>query len=493
MKLSDLITLINRRERPFITLVLLSIALVSAIAGCTTLTTMTTAFQPLPTIASLVAGTAGGNEGPPAIAGTPAGFIPVAFGSILDPMPMPSETPVAVATLGPPLPAPTIVVAAQPVDFEAARATAQAQGKDIAFVKIGFHRGLSGNANGWGDYIRKLNDAGVPVFVKSVVNGGVIWEVQELMKENEAEGRYVPHVLVYRSTDKGFEDIYYDLSLTPEEAAELSWQANRDALPKELDKEYFWVETLNEPGRYGFDGNLQIERLGRFSLATAKLAVAEGYKYAALAFSTGIPEVGDWPTATTTLVNPNDWEDPAMLEFLRYAGRHKDQVAVALHEYSLTVKCIAPPCNESPEEGEADFIPYPYLVGRLQALFDTVDRHGIPRPTVMITEWGWEYGAVPEPEEAMEDIAWASWLYAAYPEVLGAAIWYLGGPWCCDIDDQTQRLIEPLTEYAASHYYIIDPGIGRIDPFLFSPNPPTLLEPNREGWATPFPRPRSMP
>ncbi len=95
-----------------------------------------------------------------------------------------------------------------------------------------------------------------------------------------------------------------------------------------------------------------------------------------------------------------------MLEFLRYAGEHKDQVAIALHEYSLTVKCVAPPCNEPPDEGEPDFIPYPYLIGRLQALFDTADRHGIPRPTVLITEWGWEYNAVPEPEKALEDIAW---------------------------------------------------------------------------------------
>lgn len=423
-------------------------------------------------------------------AGTPE-YMPVVFGSALDPTPeaTPSPTAPAIATLGPPLPAPTVVVAAQPVDFEAARATAQAQGKDIAFVKIGFHRGTSGNANGWGDYVRKLNDAGVPVFVKSVDAGGPIFEVQELMKANEAAGRDVPHVLVYRSTREDFEAIYYDLSLTPEEAAARSWQANRDAVPRELDKEYFWLETLNEPGRIGFDGNLQIERLARFSLATAKLAVAEGYKYAALSFSTGVPGIGDWPYVVRTN-DPNDWEHPAMLEFLRYAGEHKDQVAVALHEYSLTVKCIAPPCNEPPEEGEPDFIPYPYLLGRLQALFDTADRHGIPRPTILITEWGWEYNAVPEPEKAIEDIAWASWLYAAYPEVLGAAIWYLGGPWCCEIDNQTQRLVAPLADYAASHYYIIDPGIGQIDPFLFVPNPPTIKGSDLLNIPTPYPRPR---
>jgi len=423
----------------------------------------------------------------PAPAGTP-NFVPVALGSPFDPTATPTPTATIGSALGPPLPPPIPVRGRQPVDFEAARATAQAQGKDIAFVKIGFHLGPGGNANGWGDYVRKLDSAGVPVFVKSVDVAGPIYEVQEIMKANERAGRHIPHILVYRSTDKGFEDIYYDLSLSPEEAAEKSWRVNRNAVPRELDKNYYWLETLNEPGRYGFDDKLQIERLGRFSLATAKLAVAEGYKYAALAFSTGLPEVGDWPTASTTLNNPNDWEDPAMLEFLRYAGEHKDQVAVALHEYSLTIDCIAPPCvSSSPDSPHA---PYPYLVGRLQGLFDTVDRHGIPRPTVLITEWGWEPTSVPEPEKALEDIAWASRLYAAYPEVLGAAIWYLGA-WPNDMANQTQRLIAPLADFAASNYFIITPGIGRIDPFLFAPNPPTLRGSGPGNWPTPNPRPPS--
>jgi hypothetical protein len=174
-----------------------------------------------------------------------------------------------------------------------------------------------------------------------------------------------------------------------------------------------------------------------------------------------------------------------MLDFLRFAAEHPDQVAVALHEYSLTVECIAPPCGDS---GDAQYIPYPHLVGRFQSLFAVCDKYGIPRPTVLVTEWGWEYNRVPEPLPAIEDIAWASWLYAAYPQVKGAAIWYLG-PWCCDLDDHTQQLIEPLANYAASHYYVIHPGIGQIDPYLFQPNPPTIQGEGLEALPTPYPRP----
>lgn len=422
----------------------------------------------------------GGNAGGGAAAASPGHYVPAAFGSALDPTPVPSPTyqPPPPEVIGPPLPPPTVVVAMPPIDFDAARADAQAKGLDIAFVKIGFHRGPGGNAEGFGGWLSKLNDAGVPFFIKSVDAAGPIFEGQNIMKANEAAGRFVPHTLVYRSTDKKYEDPYYNLSLSPEAAAAVSWQLNRDAVPSELEKEYYWLETLNEPGRLGNDGNYQMERLGRFSLATAKMAVAEGYRYAAFAFSTGVPE-------------PEDWEHPAMLDFLRYAGEHPDQVAVALHEYSLTVKCIAPPCSATPEPGEAPHIPYPYLVGRFQTLFAVCDKYGIPRPTVLITEWGWEYNSVPEPVPAIEDIAWASWLYAAYPQVIGAAIWYLG-PWCCSLDDKTQLLIEPLTDYAVSHYFVFDPGIGQIDPDLFQPNPPTLLGVEQEDiLPTPFPRPRT--
>ena len=111
----------------------------------------------------------------------------------------------------------------------------------------------------------------------------------------------------------------------------------------------------------------------------------------------------------------------------------------------------------------------------------------------LITEWGWEYDSVPEPDEALEDIAWASWLYAAYPTVKGASIWYLG-PQFGGIANEAQRLTAPLADYAVSHYFVYDPGIGEIDAGLFRPNPPTLLRPEQlDNLPTPFPRPRTMP
>lgn len=403
----------------------------------------------------------------------PKGYAPSIFGSPFDPTPVPTATPEPTATptatsvppIGPPLPPPTPVAAVPPVDFVAARAAAQAHGLDLAFNKIGFHVAVGGNAQGLGDYMRKLNDAGVPIFLKSVDAGGPLYEAQLLMKANEAAGKFVDHTLVFRLTEPKYEAPFYNYAVSPEVAAEVSWALNRDSQPKELEKEYYWIETLNEPGRIGNDGNNQIERLGRFSLATARLAVAQGYRYAALSWSTGVPE-------------RVDWEHPAMLEFLRYAGEHPEQVAVSLHEYSLVNEFISRD--------------YPYLVGRFQELFDVCDKHGIPRPTVLITEWGWEYNSVPEPVPAMEDIAWAAWLYAAYPQVKGAAIWYLG-PGFGNIHNEAQRLIAPVADYSISHYFLYDPGIGEINPEIFRQAFPTWRGISPESvFPTPYPRPLGM-
>ncbi|RIK18344.1 MAG: hypothetical protein DCC51_10790, partial [Anaerolineae bacterium] len=148
-----------------------------------------------------------------AVEETPAAYIAPIFD--IDPEPTPTPT---VPVIGPPLPAPTVVVALRPVDFDGARATAQAQGL---------------------------------FFLKSTDNAGPIEIAQNIMKANEAAGRFVDHTLVFRLTEPKYEAPFYNLNLSPEEAAAVSWQLNRDNVPAVLEKEYYWLETLNEPGRYG--------------------------------------------------------------------------------------------------------------------------------------------------------------------------------------------------------------------------------------------------
>ena len=295
-----------------------------------------------------------------------------------------------------------------------------------SFVKIGFHVGPEGTMSGLSQWMESLDAQGIPFMLKSVGMAGPLLEAQNLRARSG-----VPHVLVYRRSGDEFELPNYDND--PLTAALEHWQLHKDAFPPELDPAVVWLETINE-----VDKN-RSEWLGAFALETAKLAVTDGFRWAAFGWSTGEPEI-------------RHWVGPEMVRFLQYATDHPEQVAIALHEYSLTQDTI--------------LRDYPHLVGRFQQLYWVCDQLGLDRPTVLITEFGWEYEHVAKPAQAAVHIEAAAGLYAAYPEVKGAAIWYLGGGFG-QIDTETEQLIAPLAAYAASHYFIhaekreIDPQIFR--------------------------------
>ncbi|MCA9932519.1 MAG: hypothetical protein H6662_18280 [Ardenticatenaceae bacterium] len=338
----------------------------------------------------------------------------------------------------PPLPPPLVFTGTEPIDFTAVYSDLQTQGLELAFNKIGFHHGVGGIAGDDPEFVQMITDldaAGTPFFLKSTDNAQPIYIAQELMRSSG-----ISHTLVFRRASGPNGDYNvpnYDLS--PADAALAHWQLHMDGFPPELDPSLIWIETINEVDK------TRSEWLAEFALETAQLAIANGYRWAAFGWSSGEPE-------------PEDWESPAMLEFLQFAGEHPDQVAIALHEYSLNNDLVS--------------LWYPYLLGRFQLLFQVCDEHNIPRPTVLITEWGWTYSSMPPVEEAMQDIIWASWLYAAYPQVKGAAVWYLGGEFG-GIAEQTRLLISPIRDYSLTHYFGYTPGIGAIDTTLFTPNPPT--------------------
>lgn len=334
------------------------------------------------------------------------------------PTPTPTNTPV-------PTPTPTI-------DFRALQAEVRARGEELAFVKVGFHTGPGGNQTGIGEWMQRLDAAGVPFFLKSVDSSSALVEAQEIARRSD-----VPHVLVYRTSGDAYD--VPDYALPAAEAARRHWEQAKAAFPPELDPSLIWLETINEVDQQ------RGAWLAEFAAHTARLSLQDGYRWAAFGWSAGEP---DSPV----------WEHPRMLEFLRLAGDNPERLAVALHEYSYLTGDIAHD--------------YPFKVGRFLSLFAVADRHGIPRPTVLITEWGWAYDDVPVPGEALQDIAWAARLYAPYPEVKGAAIWYLG-PGFGGIADRTQPLIQPVTEYALGNYFIISqPGLqASVDPGQFHPLP----------------------
>jgi murein DD-endopeptidase MepM/ murein hydrolase activator NlpD len=309
-----------------------------------------------------------------------------------------------------------------------------------SYARIGFHSGSAGNQVGIGDYFRSLDDAGIPFIIKSVDDAGILWEAQEIARVSG-----VPHILIWRKSGvSGDQSKNYDTpdySLDPALAAEKHWRAHMAAWPPELDPQFVWIETINEPDKH------RAEWMADFSWHTAILAGSSGHKYIAFGWSNGEPYIGE--------VAPSAWVQPCMRAFLQLCAERPDRVAVGLHEYSFDVNDI--------QAG------LPYHLGRFRSLFNTCDEFGITRPTTFITEWGWEKGRVPEPERAMDDIAWANALYSGYATIKGAALWYLGGGFD-GIADQAQKLIKPVTEYSLSQGAPVEPpnagdatGAARVD------------------------------
>ncbi|NJN55760.1 MAG: hypothetical protein HC804_14040 [Anaerolineae bacterium] len=313
--------------------------------------------------------------------------------------------------------------------------------------KIGFHTAPGGNPTGIGDFFRVLDAAGVPFMIKSVDTYGPVFEASQLARKSG-----VPHTLVYRMSTTGQgHDYDFDVppykdpkyAKDPEAGAELHWQRTRAKLPKEFDKELTWIEPINEVDREYCDW------LGRFAVHIANLAHNEGYKVSLFAWSSGEPE-------------PAGWEEPGMLEYLRLCAKRPSQAAVALHEYSYFVDNIM--------DG------FPYKIGRFKFLFDACDKHGIARPTVHITEWGWTLNDVPPPEKAIKDIEKVGELYGRYPEIKGAAIWYLG-PGFGGIANKAQRLILPVQEFAVRHQFEVEPDKATSKPNVPSPTQPKPVTP----------------
>ena len=300
-----------------------------------------------------------------------------------------------------------------------------AQNRNLDTVKIGFHVGPGGNMDGLTQWMEALDAQGIPFFLKSVDTAGPLLEAQELAKRSG-----VPHILVYRRAGGWYELPNYNDS--PQASAREHWALHTADFPPELDPNYVWLETMNEVDRNRSDW------LGAFAVETGQLALRDGYKWAAFGWSSGEPEY-------------TDWLEPNMADFLRLAGQHPDRIAVALHEYSFI--------------NEDLMLNYPFQVGRFQLLFLAADRLSIPRPTVLITEFGWEYQSVPKPEVALDQLQAAASLYATYPQIKGAAIWYLG-PGFGGVARETQRLIAPTQGYIQSTYFE-RPLYKPIEPELF--------------------------
>lgn len=277
-------------------------------------------------------------------------------------------------------------------------------------LKFGWHTGSGGIGVPKENYAQ-LDTAGIPFFAKGA--DSFPFDAQQV-----ALSSLLPHTVVFRRSvahngsvpPSGNPDVP-DYNKSPHDAAVEHYGWHYNHMPPEMDPSVTWLEIINE-----VDKN-HSEWLAEFAVECAQMALDDGVRLAMFGWSTGEPEVAHW-------------EGPKMLECLQFYAQFPDQLAIALHEYSLTSSTL---WQDSP-----------YLVGRFQFLHDVCDAHNIPRPTILITEFGWTYTSVAA-DQKVDELVEVGALYAEYPNVKGAGIWYLGAGYN-NIAQMAQVMIQPLQD-----------------------------------------------
>lgn len=229
-------------------------------------------------------------------------------------------------------------------------------------VAWGLHFSIGGNKTGSGQFIQRLNAAGIPVMLKGVGDAGLCYEAQESGRQHG-----VNNVIVYRMTNNSeyqYDTPRYDLA--PSEAARLHFDKTAVKWPSELDRAVCWMEPINEPRAkleanettQTWGGMHPVAWLGRFMVEYANIAKASGFKVCGPSFASGDPEV-------------DLWQLDGMADWLRYCADNPATAAISYHEYNYGAVSYADN--------------YPWHYGRFQSVIAAADKLGIPRTLAFLS------------------------------------------------------------------------------------------------------------
>lgn len=299
------------------------------------------------------------------------------------------------------------------------------------YNKVGFHIGSQPRAQGYGDYISSLDDAGIPAVCMSTGGEGL----GDIVAQWD-NGSTVPHVAVVRyMPPEGHQDGSQDVpryDMAPEAAFVRFWNWYKPQIGQEVirHKDKIVLKLGNE-----LDKN-HTEWLAAFYLVGYEIAQIDPdgpFRIAGFSFASGEPE-------------PEHWRGPKMRQYLQLCADDPIGAAICLHEYSYA------------DDLESA---YPHLIGRFLSLFAECDDMGIKRPSVYIHEWGWRQDTIPG--DAVQQLPFAAELYAMFPEVKGAGLWTLQGAGTYGnphISTKVQPLIEPITNYSLTARFPDPPDNG---------------------------------
>ena len=315
----------------------------------------------------------------------------------------------------------------------------------MAYDRFTFHLDPSGGQTGFKEAQQARAQAGIGLSVMCADTYGPIQESHLIAQQYN-----VPFTGIWRPTTVGqnngfdFDVVGNNYTLPVQQAADSHYAAMNQVSPPEMDKQVAWRLYFNEIDKNKLNYCAHVSRL------IAEKHVADGTRAAFLALNSGEPE-------------QEQWEQPEVLSFLRYASQHPHQIALALHEYSFSTNIKAQ---------------FPHLIGRFQALKQVCDRYGIDFSslTIFITEFGHGSGSgtFPSVEQALLDIDWAAELYRPFNNIRLVAYWLINNTDSWDgLGRLTPPMIPPLTArtLANAPYPPYTPNGGGEQP----PSPPECI------------------
>ncbi len=349
---------------------------------------------------------------------------------------------------------------------------------------LGWHTsGSGGNPTGIKEYIKILNEAGIPAVVKCVDGTVGLHEALQYGKEYGVKN----HIVFRAELGKPYDIPNYRVS--PEEAAIEHWNMHQKRFPPEFEhvRTEIWQETMNElqdiisiprvpedklhkynmkyrkvigTTENGSDYLVdQSEWLAAFAYKIATLAVEANVRWLAFGFSGGVPKKKFWKTKEA-------------LKLLRYMAEHKDLLGIATHEYSFK-----------------ETLKHKRHIGRFYDIHEACDSANIEYPNISVTEFGWRYDWVPSTEQFLNDFeANAAQMYTENENILGLMTWYLGSGFQ-DIANIAQPTVIPSAHWVKEHTYKIkEPTDNNDNPPAPSPSPlpPTNKRKVVTMWIPPY-------
>ena len=310
------------------------------------------------------------------------------------------------------------------------------------------HLDPTGGATGFGDAQRTIASAGVDLVALAVDTYGPLHETLAI-----ADQYGVGATIVWRPNAVGnqygfnFDVPGNNYSMPVTEAAHKHYEMMNLVTPPEMDTVRAWRLYFNEP-----DKN-QLPYIAKVSKLIAEKHIADGTRAVFMGLNAGEPE-------------PAQWDDPAVIDFLRYVTQHPQQLAISLHEYSFST-------NIQSE--------YPWLVGRFQKLQEACVRNGIDwnRLTIIVGEFGHgrDQGTFPGVNQAMNDIGWAAQLYGVHNNIRLVAFWLVSNnqEWG-NLGQQTVPMIPQIAQAIVANKPYPTYNPGTIEP----PQPPSDCVPRED-------------